>query len=421
MEINVTDRDGNVFETILIPEISDDQFSEENDTYLNAQLCKKLREVINSSPIFSHDSDYLSQYNLCCAVMDRLDTCIEKLNNYGDYPESEEDFMVFMMFSCMLKDAISELFKRLKIEYKKENSKYFESIYHKSPVYNFEAEEPSDDNFFEYLRSLIFAHPCETSRAKFLRKNEVQYSPWVIVNDHIRMLCEYKDAVGVRVYTNISEEILDILLPFSVLKEYIRSKYNILPLATQCITNQILEVESQWKKVKINRNQKPLAVLEEIEKVLSSRYFETSSIIGELIRFLRCELSDESNKCSVEKFKSEIIRHIFALCDATDNLDNDAIYNIYDNIICRPKKMHNLAAYQLEKINFYLRDENSENICIEDKKFGLRQAEYFANEFAKKWVIIDTETMSYEEIQLLVNTACFLERKEQDSIEFNNT
>lgn len=420
MKISIIDNNENIFETILIPENDNVKNIEHNDGYLKLQLCQDLRKAVNSSPVFSHDSKYLSQYNLCCAVMDRLDTCAEKLNSYGDYPESEEDFMIFMMFSCMLKDAISELFKRLKIEVKKESSKYFNSIYHKSPVYNSYEEEPTDDSFFEYLRSLIFAHPCDTHRAKFLRKNEIQYSPWVIVNNHIRLCDEYEDSVGVRVYTNMSEKILDIHLPFSVLKEYIGSKYNVLPLATKYILEQVSEIENQWKKVKINRNQEPIAILEEVKKVLASRYSDIKDEIEDLIRILRCELSDESNKCSVEKFKSEIISNISAICDATDALDNDRIYEIYYNIILRPKKMHQMANYQLEKIFIYLRDEESEDISVQDKRFGLKQAKYFADEFAKKWVVINADSMSFEEIKLLVRTACYLERQEQENAKVNN-
>lgn len=414
VEINITNLEGNTLETINISETGNTQNLEQNNTYLHAKLSRDFRDAINS-PIFFNDSKYLSQYNLCCAVVDRLDTCVEKLNSYGDYPDSEEDFMVFMMFSCMLKDAINELFKRLKITLPKESRNYFNTIYRKSPVYNPDKEEPTDDKFFEYLRSLMFAHPCETTRANFLKKNEIQYSPWVIVNDQIRIFDECKDAVGVRVYTNMSEEILDIVFPFFVLKEYVRSKYEVLPLATQHILQQISEVKKQWEKVKINRNQSPIDILKEIEEVLASRYSSAKHEIVELIQYLCCELSDESNRVSVEKFKSEIINNISALCDATDALDDASISNICDNIIKNPKKMHGMALYQMGKIFCYLSDQSYDNVSVEDIGFGLIQAKYFANGFAKKWVTINEKTMSFGEIKLLVRTACYLERKEQES------
>ena len=44
---------------------------------------------------------------------------------------------------------------------------------------------------------------------------------------------------------------------------------------------------------------------------------------------------------------------------------------------------------------------------------GVKQAEAFANEFAKKWVIIKPRSMNFEEIKMLTSVACYLEYKEQ--------
>ena len=80
----------------------------------------------------------------------------------------------------------------------------------------------------------------------------------------------------------------------------------------------------------------------------------------------------------------------------------------------RPKNMHEYAHYQLEKIFSYL-DKRSEHIELESNEaWGLIQAHEFSQEFAKKWVKIDVKTMSYDEIHLLVSTACYLESKEQE-------
>lgn len=67
--------------------------------------------------------------------------------------------------------------------------------------------------------------------------------------------------------------------------------------------------------------------------------------------------------------------------------------------------------YQLEKIFGYLKvgEEFSANY-----KWGLKQAKNIAAEFAGKWVEIDTDNMSADEIKLLVCVACFFEKKEQE-------
>lgn len=80
----------------------------------------------------------------------------------------------------------------------------------------------------------------------------------------------------------------------------------------------------------------------------------------------------------------------------------------------RPKDMHQMAHYQLEKIYSYL-DERSD--CIDpasNEYWGLQQAYEFSQEFAKNWVTIDVRTMQYDEIKLLVAVACYLEKEKQD-------
>ena len=41
----------------------------------------ELREAINSTSIFDQDKSYLAQFNLCCAVIDRLETCVINMEN----------------------------------------------------------------------------------------------------------------------------------------------------------------------------------------------------------------------------------------------------------------------------------------------------------------------------------------------------
>ena len=73
---------------------------------------------------------------------------------------------------------------------------------------------PTDDKFFEYLRSIMFAHPFETNRPKFFMKHEIQYSPWVIANNPATKFRGIKDGVGVRIYSNKFDEIKDLIFFF---------------------------------------------------------------------------------------------------------------------------------------------------------------------------------------------------------------
>ena len=304
MKIIINDNKGDLIDELIVPDIDEinNLGNEEEDFngFLNPSYCKTFRDTINSSPIFYRDPNYLMQYNLCCAVMDRLDTCVRKLNTYDDYPKTEEEFLEFMMFASMVVDAVKEILDQLGVHDKKanvydseEDYKYFLQIYRTSKIYNKDVEEITDDKFFGYFRSLSFAHPVETSRYKFIQKNEIQYSPWVIVNRIATTLQGYTDGVGIRIYSSINNDTIDLIIPFKNLKEYIQSRYKRIELATKWAEKQIELARAKWGKHKVNRSQESVEVLKDIVDTLDSRY-EQSYPIKELLLYMKCELTDET-------------------------------------------------------------------------------------------------------------------------------
>ena len=381
------------------------------DNYFVPQITWDFRNLINMSPIFIYDEQYKNHYNLACVVMDRLDTCVKYLNKHITYPKNEEDFLSFMMFSCMLVDAVKQILKDLDIEALSKESKYFRKVCLGRPLNLSEEECPTDDKFFEYFRSLTFAHPFETSRPKFFQKGEIQYSPWVIVNSPIGALLEIPDAIGVRIYSNKYDDILDLRLSFETLKEYIKSRYECISLATKWAENAVAKENSKWRRQKINRVQEPIDIFREILKILTSRFEETYGI-EKAINYLECINTVENNKKAVNQFHKALIEKIPAVCDAVENLDNNLKAEILDDVIhAQPEKMHSCAHYQLEKIFSYLTEDNNYS---DNYKWGLIQAQHFSEAFAKKWVIIKPYEMSCNEIKLLVCVACFLEKLDQE-------
>ena len=424
MEIIITELDGNVQDTIVVPDNYNDSFDSckvEFDGLLNPSFCHEFREAINSSNIFSDNPKYMAQYHLCCAVMDRVDTCIEKLNKYTEYPDSEEDFLVFMMFASMVTDAVKEILDQLGIFGKNnpiygsdEDYQFFGEAYLNSSIYNPNVAIPTDEECFRYFRSLSFAHPIDTSRAKFLRKGETQYSPWVIVNREVMKSQGYDDGVGIRVYSSLEEGTLSFKMSFAVLKDYVRSRYERISLATKWVYEQIENVKTEWKIQKINRDQPPLDVLKEISETLENRC-ESNYSIKELIRYMECELTDMSNEKVVSTYRNAIRNIIPDLCNAIDNLDHYLVEELCNSLFKRPKRMHQMAGYQLEKIFCYL-GQKGLPYSSSNELWGLQQAKRFYEDFANKWVNIDIENMSHTEIQLLVRVAMFMEKIEQEKI-----
>ena len=379
--------------------------------FLDQNLCDDFRKAINDSPIFYKDEKLKRFYDLFCAVMDRLDSSISYLNEHSKMPKSETEFVVFVMFGCMAIDTIKKIHRTLGLSYKYKNPddlekhRYFGTICKNSPLNLSDDECPTDDLFFEYFRSLVFAHPVDTDRAPFLKsKGEKHYSPWVIVNNMAFFAYGIKDGVGVRIYSNLYDDgynIKDLYFSFSVLKDYIKSRYELIEQATGWVRSQIANSETLWKQRKVDRSLTPIETLRDVANVLKSRYVDCYDI-DEAIICLTCESSVAENNVAAMSFRNAIIEIVPSICDAVDSLDNETWADLLDNVLyARPKKMHAGANYQLEKI------------FTDRSNWRLIQADEFSKEFSKNHVTINPYAMSDDEIKMLVRTACYLEMKAQ--------
>lgn len=379
------------------------------ELFLNPDVYREFRNAFNETPLFMYNEEYKTCFNLFCAVTDRLESCIEYLNGHAETPKTEEDFLSFVMFSCMVLDAVKHVLKQLDIE-KIDKIDYFQNICLSKPL-NIEKHKcPTDDKFFEYLRSIMFAHPFETNRPKFFMKHEIQYSPWVIANNPATKFRGIKDGVGVRIYSNKFDEIKDLIFSFDVLKKYIKSQYLLLDLATEKVKEIVSLKEIEWKKHKINRSLDYLDILKEIKDILKLRHEEYYDV-ETVIRYMGCKNTLKENLTSVERFKQGIIEIIPDLCDAIDSLNYEMATEKLDYILHqRPWKMHSMANYQLGKIYCDL----NETQIVSKREWALEQVELFSKEFAKKWVTIIPQEMSFDEIKLLVTVSCYLEKIEQE-------
>jgi hypothetical protein len=385
--------------------------------WLDPNLCKNFRDVINSSPIFV-DGEEKQHYNLICAVMDRLDSCISYMNDHQAPPRSENDFVVFIAFGCMVIDAVKKLLKGIGYGYKyadandNDSYQFFKEVCKGNPLNIPDDQCPTDDKFIEYFRALAFAHPFETSRPKFLKKGEVQYSPWVIANSTVMKLCGIDDGVGIRIYsTETPDELMDLCFSFSSLTGYIRSRYELLENATEWAKDRNKQANTKWAKRKVKRDFAAIGVLNDIAGILDSR-FEEHYEVDKAIEYLECETTLPNNDPAIAKYRTAITALLPELCDAVDALDNEFLSEILDEVIyARPTRTYQMFHYQMEKITCYLDDSQSEgNIA-----WGLEQAASFAGEFAKRHVTILPYDMSFGEIKLLVATACYLEKQEQEN------
>lgn len=374
---------------------------------LNQQLCDKLRDVINETDIFLKDKKESEKFLFICALMDRFDTVVKYINEHQKRPDSEEELIIFMVYSCIIKDGIDYIKKSLKIG-KSEDRKIFEYIYKKEPINIFENVQFDDDKFFSYFRSLIFAHPLYTSRSiPMSEENEIQYSPYIVMEP--LYTTTFIDPIGTAIYSNKREIMEPLLISFESLKEYIKGKYEELNDVITKLKEIIKEKETEWKKHKVNRNQEDIDVLKDCVNILEERYMDTDEV-EKLITYLTCENSLKENIENVNKYRNEIKKIIPSICDALDLHDIEELYSIISFILFVRPKTDNKIHYQLEKIYDYLNNKNKD---IDDIEWGLKQVELFAQGFSKKWVVIKPREMDYDEIKMLIRVACYLEYMEQ--------
>lgn len=390
---------------------------------LNTEICRSFRDAINESPTISEEMPDL--YNLSCAVMDRLDTAVAYLNSNWEYPKTEEAFMCFLLFACMLNDGIDNIYKKTiggKPQCNMEK-KHFGKFCKMEPLCFEDDEIPADEDFFEQLRSLAFAHPYDTNRKKeFKNKFGNQVSPWVVVNSHTMFMYKFPEPIGVRLYASIKDsnnnDLHDIMFSFSAIKDFLIEKYSALEEVTSWIKNESEKVYSKWKERKINRNQAPCDILREICEILDSRH-ESIYAIEEMISYMEIPLSDNRNEEYVEEYRQYLIGTISGLCDCVDSLDSAGQYEQERKVdVFNPQGLHQMAHYQLEKIFSYLGEKSTYLSSGSNEEWGLKMADSFYKEFAHKWVTIDAYNMEYTEIKLLVIVALFKECKEQGRLNF---
>lgn len=277
--------------------------------------------------------------------MDRLDSSISYLNINANPPKSEEALLFFIMYSCMVLDAVKQLLKSLDIDYvysDKDNPvsyKYFKDICIAPPLNIPQEDCPTDDKFFEYIRSLSMAHPFETNRPKFFEKGEIQYSPWVIANRNIMSVRGIEDGIGVRIYSNKFDEIQDLVFSFSLIKEYINSRFLLINKATEKIYQIIANKNQHWKEEKVPRYLPPIATLEKIIAILERRYENTYQV--ELaVKSLDCLLSENKNKDIVSSYRKILTDLIPDLIGAVEELDHEKMTTILEGVLhARPKNI----------------------------------------------------------------------------------
>lgn len=390
-----------------------------SEQWLDPELVDLFRQAINSSSIFVDSEEHAHRYNLVCTVMDRLDSAVKVLNRYDSSPNSEEGFILFMVYACIVRDGIYKLYENV-FQHKPsfyDSTEFFSEIENISGRIVFE-ENIKDDVFFEYLRTMVFAHPFETGYRKgrlFMEKEETQLSPFIVIEPKTAVVMgRATDLVGVRVYSNEeSNDFNCMLVSFQRLKAYVASRYLCIEELTEWAKNSLEDYQVKWRANTVERSSDLTKTLDNAISILKERFQNTFSL--EVIReYYSCVTSEDENRQIVDSFRNEIAKRIPLICDAIDALDYEEMETIIAEVCDWPDGLSSYSYYQLEKLFEYLDIRSSTIVDGSNEAWGLLQARCFYDEVAKPFVRIDFDTMDYDEIKMLIAASLFYLRKNKN-------
>ena len=367
-----------------------------------------FRDKINSTYIFYEFDEYKSKWNLICAVMDRVDHVIKILNdhsmtNTGDLPH---DTIIALVYIDILVKSIKELYNNLGIDYK---------LYDDYVIFNNRGSgSGTDDKFFNYIRTLAFAHPVNaTQHRSYIQTGETHYCPYITDGKFVGKNGE----INLRIYSSIDERFIIVSFSPKQLVNYAKSRYKLLSDLTERVNKIIKEYILKFKSRIITIGDTPTETLKNI--IDEAHFRHDDDICDEFEKFyqyLTIEISNPNNNDAVIKFRQAIEQSISELHFAYQNLDTNLIEK------CRFSNLFSydysgdlgIYSYELSKIKTYLREDNDRYY---DVSYGYTMLNQF-KKFSDKYVIID-EFIPFEEIQLLVDTAIYLYIKELEMVKLN--
>ena len=381
---------------------------------LEKSLCDSMYKILNNSTIFKYDEELKAKHSQVCAVLDRLRHAIGWINNHQDTPaglNTPTQLMTFMMFASLIKDSVENIRKEFGLNAtifdkgRYESKKFFANICCKEPLNISEDECPTDDAFFQYFRSLVFAHSGKIEKHQgILRQNEVQYCPFIVEYGLKYYETEPNDYVGVKIYSTVEDRDGKILrVRFSVLKEYLRTRYESLQLVVDKINGKIKDSQKVWKWVCVDPNLSPLEQMKFMSSEFTKRREDNMAYeVGRIIDILEAPCSLIENVTNVAMYRKEIEKAVPDLVQCFTSSNHARFIDIVDHFTsCQIDESSELN-YILCKVFEYLDDEG----C---REWATPNIDIVVKDFAKKWVRIDSRDMPSGELKMLITLACYNE------------
>lgn len=381
---------------------------------LDECTCDSMYSTLNDTNVFKYDEELKAKHTQVCAVLDRLRHAISWINSNQETPKgynAPTGLMTFMMFASLIKDAVECLREGFGLSatiFDKghpDSRQFFKDVCMNAPLNIAESECPTDDAFFMYFRSLVFAHSSAVTKSQgILFPGEVQYCPYVIEHELKEYSYEPDDYVGVMIYSSYEDRNWKALrVRFSTLKAYLKSRYDSLRLVLDLINKKITKNTRAWKRVKVDDQLSPLEQLKFMRNEFEKRCDEWLSFEAQqLIDLLESPCSIEENQERVGMYRQEIARYVPQLAEAFTALK-------YSDFFCIVEHLTRTSIDESRKLNYTLR-KVFEYLGDTDKRaWATRDIDMLMREFAGKWVSIGQKIMTAREIEMLLTVACYYE------------
>ena len=381
---------------------------------LDERICDSMYETLNNTNVFSYDEELKAKHSQVCAVLDRLRHATAWLNAHQETPKGEEaptGLMTFMMFASLVKDSIEKLrneFGRNSVLFdsgRPESHQFFADVCTGDPL-NIPMEAyPTDDGFFQYFRSLVFAHSGKITMSQgILRPSEIQYCPFIVEHSLKHYANEPDDYVGVMIYsTEKDRDWKTLRVRFSALKAYLKSRYDSLGLVLAMIKKKIKDDRKVWLRVTVDPALSTIDQLKFMRNEFARRCEDWMEFeVGQLIDMLEAPCSLSENQERVTKYRKKIEGAVLRLAECFTALDYSGFISIVDHFT-------EIEVDESLKLNYTLRKIfeclNNPDWC----DWTRRDIDMITQAFAKKWVRIDESGMSDAELKMLITVACYFE------------
>lgn len=369
---------------------------------LDDNLRKNFRDKINSTNVFYTWNEYEPKWNLICAVMDRVDHTVGILNNklILNSKDIAHDTIIALVYIDILVKSIKELMTNLNVKYPLSTD---------TTIFNKLGKgSGTDDRFFNYIRTLAFAHPVNaTEHRSYISEGEVKYCPY-IMDDKI---FGKKGDINVRVYSSVDNSFVMENFPFMQLVQYAKKRYELLNVLLDRVDNIIKDYIALLRARTIIVTT-PIETLKRI--IDEAEYRKDEFLLGDFknaYSILTTPITNTKNETAVKDFRDAIEQTISELASAYQKVDSAEIEN------CSFFKALDFSyhdelsgySYAYSKVKDHLSPDNSNRDII----FGFAMLNEL-REFTNQYVEID-DGISLDEIQLLIDTAIYLFEKKYRS------